>query len=119
MSDNFYTEVELKEAVRFIRRAAGRSVLESWDFPEEILNIPFYANDWYQQQSDEVTLLDIVVLAELHSKMGGKDRKAYPIISSIPAASKLDNATLSPLYTLTILHDAKQQVAEAMNLFEV
>lgn len=117
LPEDFYTEVELKEAMYFIRGAAGRSVLQKWDFPKEIIDIPYYANDWYQRQSDEITLLDIVVLAELHSKIGQKDRKEYPVISSIPAASKLDNATLSPIYSLTILHDAKDKVSAALRAF--
>jgi HD-like signal output (HDOD) protein len=117
LPEDFYTEVELKEAMHFIRGAAGRSVLQKWDFPEEIIDIPYYANDWYQHQSDEITLLDIVVLAELHSKIGQKDRKEYPVISSIPAASKLHDATLSPVYSLTILHDAKDKVNAALRAF--
>ncbi len=117
LPEDFYTEVELKEAMHFIKGAAGRSVLQKWGFPKEIIDIPYYANDWYQHQSDDITLLDIVVLAELHSKIGQKDRKDYPVISSIPAASKLDDATLSPVYSLTILHDAKDKVTTALRAF--
>lgn len=117
LPEDLYTEVELQEAMSFIKGAAGRRVLQKWDFPQEIIDIPYYANDWYQHSSDEITLLDIVVLAELHSRIGQKSRKAYPVISSIPAASKLHDATLSPIYSLAILHDAKDKVSDALRAF--
>ncbi|NOQ76913.1 MAG: histidine kinase, partial [Methylococcaceae bacterium] len=58
-----------------------------------------------------------VVLAQLHSKIGQKDNKAYPAISSIPAASKLNDATLSPEHSLAILHDAKGKINNALKAF--
>ncbi|MBW6453240.1 MAG: HDOD domain-containing protein, partial [Methyloprofundus sp.] len=114
---NFYTEDELKEAMGFVRGVAGRRVLERWDFPEELVDIPLYSNDWYQYKSDQLTVLDIVVLAQLHSKIGQKNNKVYPTISSIPAASKLSDATLSPEHSLAILHHAKDKINNALRAF--
>ncbi|MDF1583679.1 MAG: HDOD domain-containing protein [Methyloprofundus sp.] len=114
---NFYTEDELKEAMGFVRGVAGRRVLERWDFPEELVDIPLYSNDWYQYKSLELTVLDIVVLAQLHSKIGQKNNKVYPTISSIPAASKLSDATLSPEHSLAILHHAKDKINNALRAF--
>ena len=114
---DFYTEEELKEAMGFVRGVVGRRVLERWDFPEELLDIPLYSNDWYQHRSEVLSVLDIVVLAQLHSKIGQKDNKVYPTISSIPAASKLDDATLSPEHSLAILHHAKDKINDALRAF--
>ncbi|SHE20198.1 HDOD domain-containing protein [methanotrophic endosymbiont of Bathymodiolus puteoserpentis (Logatchev)] len=117
LPDGFYTEAELKEAMGFVRGVVGRRVLERWDFPEELADIPLYSNDWYQNRSKDLSVLDVVVLAQLHSKIGQKDNQAYPAISSIPAASKLNDATLSPEHSLAILHDAKDKINNALRAF--
>jgi len=117
LPSDFYTEAELKEAMGFVRGVVGKRVLERWDFPEELVDIPLYSNDWYQHRSEELSVLDVVVLAQLHSKIGQKDNKAYPAISSIPAASKLNDATLSPEHSLAVLHDAKDKINNALRAF--
>jgi len=117
LPDEYYSEEELKEAMGFVRGVAGRRVLERWDFPSELMDIPLYSDDWYQNRSEVLSVLDIVVLAQLHSKIGQKNSKAYPAISSIPAASKLEDATLSPEHSLAILHGAKDKINDALRAF--
>jgi len=114
---DFYTEKELKEAVGFVRGIVGKCVLEKWDFPEQLVDIPLYASDWYHPTGAELTLLDIVILAQLHSKIGQNNQITYPAISSIPAASKLEDASLSPEYSLAILHNAKDKINNALSAF--
>ncbi|MCF7970666.1 MAG: HDOD domain-containing protein [Methylococcaceae bacterium] len=114
---DYYSEEELKEAMGFVRGVVGKWVLERWDFPAELMDIPLYSDDWYQHRSDVLSVLDIVVLAQLHSKIGQKNSKAYPAMSSIPAASKLQDATLSPEYSLAILHHAKDKINNALRAF--
>jgi len=117
LPEGFYTETELKQAMGFVRGVVGIRILENWDFPEEIVKIPLYSNDWYQNQSDELSVIDVVVLAQLHSKIGQKGSSSYPIVSSIPAASKLSDATLSPEHSLLVLHDAKDKINDALRAF--
>lgn len=117
LPDTLYTEVELKEAMEVVRGIAGRRVLEKWDFPEQMLDIPYHSTDWYQYKNDELSLLDIVVLAELHSRIGQKTAKSYPPVPSIPAASKLNDASLSPEHTLAVLHNAREKINETLRAF--
>jgi hypothetical protein len=54
------------------------------------------------------------VLSRLHSKIGQPE---LPIITSIPAASKLKNFSLSPEHSLSLLHEAKHQINDALKVF--
>jgi hypothetical protein len=95
----------------------GYKILRDWGFVDEYLKVPLYADDWYQNTSEELNLTDIVVLSRLHNLIGRKNLTELPVISSIPAASKLKNFALSPEFSLNILHEAKQQINDAMRAF--
>lgn len=114
---SYYTESDIELALPYIKGPVGYKVLRDWGFVEEYLEIPLYADDWYQNNSETLNLTDIVVLSRLHSKIGQKNTSGLPVISSIPAASKLKNFSLSPELSLNILHEAKQQINDAMKAF--
>ncbi len=117
LPDDYYTEQELKQALPYVRGPVGSTILQKWDFPEELINIPSYADDWYHNKSKKLDLTDIVILARLHSKIGRRDMTGLPPITSIPAASKLTNVTLSPENSLQIIHEAKHKINEALKVF--
>ncbi len=113
----YCTESDIELALPYIKGPVGYKILRDWGFVEEYLKIPLYADDWYQNNSETLNLTDIVVLSRLHSKIGQKHLSELPVISSIPAASKLKNFSLSPEHSLSILHEAKQQINDAMRAF--
>lgn len=117
LPDNYYTEQELKQALPYIRGPVGSTILRKWDFPEELGIIPLYADDWYHNKSENLDLTDVVILARLHSKIGKPGMAGLPAITSIPAASKLKNVTLSPENSLQIIHEAKHKINEALKVF--
>ncbi|MGR9051139.1 MAG: HDOD domain-containing protein [Gammaproteobacteria bacterium] len=114
---NYYTEKEIAQAAPYIKGPVGSYILHEWDFPEELVSIPINSENWYQQSVDTLTLTDIVVLAKLHSKIGKPSSNTLPAITSIPAASKLDQVQLSPENSLHILHDAQTKIIEAKRIF--
>lgn len=113
----YCTESDIELALPYVKGPVGYKILRDWGFVEEYLKIPLYADDWYQNNSETLNLTDIVVLSRLHSKIGQKQLSELPVISSIPAASKLKNFSLSPEHSLNILHEAKQQINDAMRAF--
>ncbi len=113
----YCTQADIERALPYIKGPVGYKILSDWGFVDEYLKVPLYADDWYQNTSDELNLTDIVVLSRLHSLIGRKNLAELPVISSIPAASKLKNFSLSPEFSLNILHEAKQQINDAMRAF--
>lgn len=116
---DYYTEKEIMLALPYVRGPVGAFILHEWNFPEEMVDVPAKAEDWYQQSGNELTLVDIVVLAKLHSKIGKPAMAHLPAITSIPAASKLDQVQLSPENSLHILHDAQTKINEAKRAFSI
>ena len=107
---------ELEEAIPYLRAPVGKLVLHTLGFSEELTQIPHYAEDWYHDSGDSMTLTDIVILAKLHSFIGSHHTKELPFINSIPAYSKLKNGKLTPDFSLHILHKAQQRIDAAMQI---
>ncbi len=116
---NYFSKEELLQSLPVVRGAVGAYILRCWDFPEELIRIPLLADDWFQYESENLTLADVVVLSRLHSKIGTSEISRLPAITSIPAAAKLNTLKLSPEHSLQILHDAKDRIYHAMRDFSV
>lgn len=117
LPDDYYTEADLDLILPYIRGPIGRNVLRKWDFPEEIINIPNDAENWFQHTEGKLNLTDIVVLSRLHSQIGRPEMAHLPAITSIPAAGKLASITLSPENSLQLLHKAKNKINDALHAF--
>lgn len=115
---DYYTEEDIVNAMPVVKGIVGASILKKWGFADEFINVALLSEDWHQSSGgSSLTYTDIVVLSRLHCRIGRKDMANLPAITSIPAASKLENTTLSPENSLSILHDAKDKVNDALRTF--
>ncbi len=114
---NYFSEQEITKAIPFIRGPLGSYILEKWDFPKELVKIPLLADDWYHFDTEEITIADIVILARIHASIRSPNMSELPAISSIPAASKLEDHALTPEHSLKIITEAKDKINEALNIF--
>ncbi len=117
LPSDYYDEEEIEKAIPVVKNVVGAFILEKWGFTEEFIQVALLSEDWYQSTEGPLTYTDIVVLSRLHSQIGKKDKIDLPVITSIPAASKLENMTLSPENSLSILHDAKDKINDALKYF--
>lgn len=111
---DYYSAADIDLVLPYVKGPIGARILHDWEFSEDIVKIPLFSEDWYQSQGPELDLTDIVVLSRLHSKIGRHESGDLPAITSIPAASKLKDYSLSPEQSLKILHEAKQQISDAL-----
>lgn len=106
----------LDSAIPFLNPPVGSLVLHTLGFAPELADIPKHAEDWfYESESDQLNLVDIVILAKLHSYFGTSRAKEIPYLNSIPAYTKLKNSKLTPDFSLDVLHKAKHRINAAMN----
>ena len=119
LPSDYFNEEEIIEAIPVVKGVVGSTILQKWGFAEEFILVPIKSEDWYQHSEGPLTYTDIVVLSRLHSKIGKKEAADLPAITSIPAASKLKDSTLSPENTLSILHDAKDNINDALKTFSL
>ncbi|MDI1230255.1 MAG: HDOD domain-containing protein [Methylobacter sp.] len=106
----------LDSAIPFLNPPVGSLVLHTLGFAPELACIPKHAEDWfYESENDQLSLVDIVILAKLHSYFGTNRAKEIPYLNSIPAYAKLKNNKLTPDFSLDVLHKAQHRIHAAMN----
>lgn len=109
---------DLQIVMPYLNPPVGSLVLHTLGFTKEITEIPKHAEDWYyESDSDKLTLMDVVILAKLHSYFGTARAKELPYINSIPAYAKLKNGKLNPDFSLDILSKAQQRIDAVMSMF--
>ena len=119
LDNSDFSDQDLDQTIAAIQGILGTIVLEQWGFPAALKYIPEESENWFfcSQNNKELSLSDIVILAKFHSLMGSKQQSKLPPIHTLPAFQKLGDNTLTPDMSLQTLHDAKEQIADAMNLF--
>lgn len=115
LPEGSYQTGDIELCINEIYGQIGAIVLEQWDFPDNLQQIPLQSADWYADIAEKLTLGDIVILAKYHYSLDMQAK--LPLIDTLPAYKKLGNQPLTPEMSLQLLSDAKQQIADAMKFF--
>ena len=117
LKDTAYTEAEFEQTITTLQGLVGEFILKKWNFPENVQQIPSHSSNWYQDDNPVLQLKDIVMLARFHAQLGTPNAQKLPPLNTLPAFTKLGERTLTPDMSLQTLHEAKQQIAEALSFF--
>jgi HD-like signal output (HDOD) protein len=117
LPENTYQSTDLDLCVKELQGLMGSIILEKWEFPNNLRQIPLQSADWFTNTTEDLNLTDIVLLAKYHNLLTSPDNAELPLLLSLPAFQKLEHQLLTPEMTLQILSDAKQQISETMNFF--
>lgn len=101
-------ESALDEVINKLHAPIGRMILEAWKFPAELAAVAAQHED-LQYNSEKADYVDVVIVANLHSYIGGNHRHSNVSWSSIPAFAKLN---LTPDQSVKALEEAKDAMAE-------
>jgi HD-like signal output (HDOD) protein len=112
-----YQPADVDLCINEIQGQIGSIVLEQWEFPDNLKQIPLQSSDWFTSTSENLNLNDIILLAKYHYFLATPGGADLPLIDAMPAYQKLGNQPLTAEMSLQILQDAKQQIAETMNFF--
>lgn len=114
---DFYNEQDLNSVMACVKGAIGYKILFEWSFSDEMIKIPLYSTNWQYNAGPFLDLTDIVILARLHAEIGRAEQNQLPVITAIPAASKLLPGGLTPTMSLTLLNEAKLLIHDTLKIF--
>jgi HD-like signal output (HDOD) protein len=112
-----YTPLDIELCINELQGQVGSIVLDQWEFPDNLKQVPLQSSDWFNKISEKLDLNDIVILAKYHCFLSTPGSCELPLIDTLPAYQKLGNQPLTPEMSLQLLHDAKQQIADIMGYF--
>ncbi len=111
-----YAAETLEPTLNAIRGPVGHYVLKTWGFADDLAQVPLLAEAWHYDSGPDLTLADLVMLSRLHLHMEQGRRDQVPVVSTIPASQKLRDGSLSPEYSLRVLHEARAEIQAALAL---
>jgi HD-like signal output (HDOD) protein len=117
LPEDAYQQTDIEFCVNEIYGQVGSIILEQWEFPNKLRQIPLQSSNWFTNTSEDLNLNDIVLLARYHNILTSPAKTELPLITTLPAFQKLEKQHLGPHMSLQILHDAQQQIAETMSFF--
>ncbi len=109
-------EVLLRQWIDKLKGEVGAMVLESWQFPAEIVEAARGCEEWGRCPNTRADLCDLVLVATLHSFIGKRRRNAPPRMDQVPAYQKLALGSLTPEMALQVLVEARDQIDQARSL---
>ena len=104
----------LHDVIVDMHTTIGKTVLEVWSFPPELIDVAAKHEDFQYDGGDSPTYNDIVIIANLHYHLGNADIKKSDIDwANIPAFEKLD---LSPEKSIAALTEAQTEIRDIQKL---
>ncbi|WP_303291474.1 HDOD domain-containing protein [Marinobacter sp. SS5-14b] len=116
----FADEKNLHHAMSELRADVGCAVLENWSFPKTFVEAARYAEDWhYECREPAPQLVDIVIVAQLHSMAGSSQNEGLPPFDAVPAWRRLGELELNASRSLQLLSEARERVDEVQKLLSI
>lgn len=111
---------EMEQLLEELMPEAGVLLLTSWNFDQEIIESIRQLNNWQvESSSPQATLDDLLKVARLHSLIGTAEQYRYPRLDELPAFRKLAKQGLTEDFSLALVEDAADQVAEIQAMFNL
>lgn len=116
----FADEKNLHHAMSELRADVGCAVLENWSFPKTFIEAARCAEDWhYECREPAPQLVDIVIVAQLHSMVGSSQNAGLPSFDAVPAWRRLGELELNASRSLQLLSEARERVDEVQKLLSI
>ena len=104
----------LEEVIKHLHTIIGPVIMDAWNFSPELVAVASQHEDAWRSEGTDVTYVDVVIVANLHSYLGTKHHLTQTDWSKIPAFSKLG---LTPEESISTLEAAREELQELRSLF--
>jgi putative nucleotidyltransferase with HDIG domain len=105
-------EAELDRLLWLLHPRVGKAILEAWDFPPELVRVAA-EHEKLDRASTEVDYVDVVIVANLQSRLGTDHAHAEVDWAAVPAVEKLG---LSADVNIVEMEETAQEIREVESL---
>ena len=104
------SDADLDVAVKHLKGPLGAMLLRHWGLGEEFVVAARFADEFDKQTPNEILLLDLVQVSQLHAQAGTSMALSLQDITQIPAIKKLGLATEGPEKSISLLGEARAEI---------
>lgn len=102
-----------------LRAEMSAEILQRWRFAEPFVTAAREAEAWMRNPEDGPDLCDLVVVAQLHERMGGETAAPMPVLGDTPAFGRLRLGDLTMEGRLAINDEMASQLAQTESLLNI
>jgi len=102
---------ELADACRYYGAEAGQELARNWGFPASLVRVAGSCGDWYREHDGPADIADLVLVAQLHARLGQNHAESLPSLQRMPAFERLDLGQADPRFSLGLLEAANSALA--------
>jgi len=104
----------LEEVIKHLHTIIGPFIMDEWNFSPDLVAVTSQHEDLWRSEGSDVSYVDVVVVANLHSYLGTQHYLTKVDWSKVPAFSKLG---LTPEESIDTLEAAREELQEVKSLF--
>ncbi|HHH40353.1 MAG TPA: HDOD domain-containing protein [Sedimenticola sp.] len=109
----------LDDLVACLRAQTSSTILSRWRFSPDFVTAALEGEEWMRDTGGDADYCDLVIVAQLHSFVGTEKALHLPTLDQTPAYEHLHLGELSPSFSLRILDEAQEKVAQAEALLNI
>lgn len=110
-------ETTLDQATGALSGQLGGAIVRAWQLPQALAGVTQWAHDFGRDHPEgKPDYADLVIVAELHCRLGNKTISGFPRIDQAPAYAKLGLGYLDPDSSLALLAEAQEEIRELEQL---
>lgn len=109
-------DVGIADILRRLRGPLGTFVLKSWQFEDDLAQIPTLVEHWLRNSGETIDYVDIVQVAHVHGLFGCSDRRGAPALTQLPAFLKLPICKLGPDASLELLDQSQAEINAVLRI---
>ncbi len=102
----------LDYTVHLFTHALGEKIIRKWGLGEDLVDVARHADAWGRIGYALPDYVDVVLLAQLHTKIGTPHMERLPRIDELPAYQKLDLGRLTPRRSISVLELADKEILD-------
>jgi HD-like signal output (HDOD) protein len=100
----------LENAIRKLHGFIGGMLLQHWGFEQELVTVAEESDDWWRDAAPVADYCDVVLVAQLHSRLLGGQSVAGPPLNEVPAFHKLGLGKVDPRTGIRLLYEARAEI---------
>ncbi len=107
----------LEATIQQYRGEVGTMILRRWNFHEDVIQVPLWAEDWDRYKEDtSPDYGDLIVVAQLQALSSDPGGSASPAFTDTPAYVRLGLEAQGITDGASMLEEAREEIAEAQRL---
>lgn len=112
-------ENELEVIINSLRGVVGSMVIQYWELSSDLDAVVGDYENWQRESGDKVDTCDMIIVAQIYSRLKNHKIKGLPKIDQVPAFKKIFPGDKDAEFAAHVFEQAQQEISEIKQLLRM